>query len=268
MAINLKVLFSRLENSITAYDLFAAGVVAMGIGRLAKTFGIDSLALELPLRILLPVFMIPVGYNVGRRVDWRIVACAASIIFTRWLFFNHWYYPPLGNVPLTFLVMIIIARAVIEPLMAFALRGKIHFWAVSITLAALVPWLHHHFVEYGSLGLLLAMCGWLARNRGQETAKIVDVREYFVLVLAYYLAINQSIYQFTIPSFLIVAAGAGYVFYLCYNFKSLLLNSLRRRPADIVSKTCHYVGRNSLELYTLFVLVSYVLFYYTLTRPF
>ncbi len=268
MVKKLGALLLRFENTITAYDLFAAGVIAMGLGRLDKTFGFDCLALELPLRILLPVFMIPVGYNVGRRVDWRIIFCTASIIFTRWLLFNHWYQPHLGNFPMTFLVMIVIARLVIEPLMAFALSSKARFWITNIVIAALVPALNHTFVEYGTLGLLMAMVHWLTRNREQVPKDIVDVREYFYILLLYYLAINQTIYQFTAVPFLIMALGAAGVFRLCYNLRALLMNSLRRKPVDAIGKICRFTGANSLELFTLFVLVSYVLFYYTLTRSF
>ena len=64
-----------------------------------------------------------------------------------------------------------------------------------------------------------------------------------------------------------MAAGAAYVFRLCYNFRGLLLNSLHRKPADPVAKACHFMGRNSLEIYALFVLVSYALFYHAITTP-
>jgi hypothetical protein len=260
----IKALAARTESGITAYDLFAAGVAAMALGRLASTFDIDSDALKLPLRILLPVFMIPIGYNVGRRVEWRIVACALSIILARWLLFNEWYSPPLGNFPVNFLVTIIVTRIFIEPLMALALKTRVHFWLASLALVALAPPLHSHVAEYGTLGTLMAMCGWLARNR-EEAQKIVDVRDFFILVCFYYLAFNQSLYQFGPLSFAVMAGGTAWVFRLCYNFRALLLNSIRRRPADPVAKISHFMGRNSLELYTLFVLVSYGLFYYGIT---
>lgn len=252
----------RLEKHITAYDLFAIGVVAMGLGRLASTFEIDSDLLKIPLRALMPVFMVLIGYNVGRRfIDWRILGCAVIIIVARALLFNVWFWPSLGHFPLNFLVTIVVTRAIIEPLMAFAMKTRVHFWLTVLALAAAAPWTHIHLMEYGTLGVLMAMCGWLARNRAQLPSGAVDVRDFFIIVLFFYLAFCQAIYAFSPPSFVAMAAGTALVFRFCYNFRVLLLASLKRKPKDLVERACYFMGRNSLEIYTLMVIVSYLAFY-------
>ena len=49
--------------------------------------------------------------------------------------------------------------------------------------------------------------------------------------------------------FLIIGAGLGWIMYLLYRFRQLLLNSIAARPRDAVEKFCSFIGRKSLEIY-------------------
>ncbi|TAL30325.1 MAG: hypothetical protein EPN97_12955 [Alphaproteobacteria bacterium] len=258
----LKSFFDRVEDNLTAYGLFAIAVLWMVAGHFSENLT-ESLWLRVTDRILLPVFLIPIGYNAGRRVDWKLAGGAVLVSSLRWFMFHRWL-PALSMGYVTILVTIVITRLVLEPLMEFALKSRARFWGASLALAGLAPFTHSHVCEYGTLGILMAMAGWLSRNRGQEPKPPVEPSEFFLLVYFYYIAFNQSLYEFSAPQLAVTAAGTAVVFRLLWDFRRLLLNSLRSKPADIVARVARFTGGNSLEIYTLHMIAYYGIYYYAL----
>jgi hypothetical protein len=260
-----RALFERIEKALTAYDLFAITVTYMVFGHYAENFT-DSLWLRVGDRILVPVFLIPIGYNVGRKLDWKLICGALLVAGMRWFMFQHWLKPlPMGGE--TILVTIVVTRLILPLLMDFVLQSRWRFWSANLVLAALAPWTHGHISEYGTLGVILAMAGWLSRARSEIPRGIVDVREYFVLAFFYYIAFNQSLYGLSPVQLAVTAAGTALAFGLLYDFRKLIQNSLKRKSKDAVSKICRFVGGNSLEIYTLHMIVYYGVFYYALSVP-
>jgi hypothetical protein len=42
--------------------------------------------------------------------------------------------------------------------------------------------------------------------------------------------------------------------------RQLILNSLKNRPKDIISRTCRVIGHKTLEIYVLHLLIFYMFF--------
>ena len=259
---HVRTFWDRFTSALTLYDLFAIAVVYMCFGHYAENLT-DSLWLRVGDRILVPVFLIPVGYNVSRRLDVRLAGGAALVAALRLFMFHHWLPAlPVGGV--TILVTIVAARIAIDPLMNFALKSRWHFWGLNLVFATAAPFTHSHVAEYGTLGLMLAMAGWLSRSRAEIPKGLVDLREYFMLLFVYYIAFNQSLYGFSLVQALVMAAGTAPVFALLYDLRRLLLNARRRKTNDAVSRVVRFTGANSLEIYTIHMIVYYAVFYYAL----
>lgn len=262
LAKDLAAVWDRVKSLFTLYDLFAIAVVYMVFGHFSENLT-DSLWLRVGDRILVPVFLIPVGYNVGRRLDWKLTGGAVLVAALRLFMFHHWL-PAIPAGGLTILVTIVVARLVIDPLMTFALKSRWHFWGVNLVFAAAAPFTHSHVAEYGTLGIMMAMAGWLSRGRAEVPKDLVDVREYFMLLFAYYVAFNQSLYGFSPVQAVCMTLGTAVSFALLYDLRRLLLNSRQRKTSDGVSRAVRFVGGNSLEIYTLHMIVYYGIYYYAL----
>ena len=256
----LEAMLDRIEASVTLYDLFAIAVLYMIFGHFGESFA-DKLWLRTGDRILVPVFLISIGYNVGRKVDWRLLAGAAIVAFLRWFMYHHWL-PALSSFPANVLVTIIAIRFFIDPLMHFALASKWRFWSVTIAMMAFAHLTNEHVALYGTLGVLLAMAGWLARSRNDIPKGIVNVEAYFIFVFCFYIAFNEWRFGFSALQLSCIVAGTALVFRLLYDMRKILSHSLRRKPDDLITKICRFVGRNSLEIYTLHMIVYYGIFYY------
>ena len=265
LATHASRLLDRIEASVTPYDLFAICVTYMVFGHLAENL-VDKTWLRTGDRILVPIFLISVGYNVGRKVDWKLATLAVLVSFMRWFMIHHWLRP-LAPGAFSVLVTIVATRLMIEPLMRFALKSRFHFWGVNIVLAALAPYTNSHVAAYGTLGVLLAMAGWMARSRDEVPAKVVNVGWYFVALFCYYVAFNMSLVGFSALQLGLVIAGGALVFRLLYDMRRLLRTSLRRKQTDLVGRVCRFVGSNSLEIYALHMFVYYAIYYYAFIVP-
>jgi len=243
-------------SNITAYDLMAATVVAMVLGHIVSYFDVANFWWRLPDRILWPVFFIPLGYNVGRKLDLMLLFWAAAIVAEKQILMSPYFNVPLF--PLPILVSIAFARIAVEPLMQFAVKSAWRFWGVVAILAVLGP-ASGEVAECGFLALLLAMGGWLLRNRDEVPLSTVNPREFFVALFVYYNCYMHFLYyqQAPLVQLAIVLAGNACIFYLLYGLRERVLASVRRRPQDMIEKICSFLGHKSLEIYAIHILLFY-----------
>ena len=244
---------NNVRRTLTAYQLFALTVVAMIIGHIAYYFLPDISWLRVHDRILAPVFLISVGYNSGYKLSKTLIGGA---LFTTWL-----YYVIFGNFYITILGTIVIVRYIIEPLAQKMMANKEIFWITTLLLVLLYPFTNR-FLDYGTLALILALAGWLTKNGQAIENKIIKPKYYMILAYLVYVPSIQMAFNFSPLQLIIFALGTSLIFYILYNMKTLLLNSIRNKPTDIISHTCKYVGKKSLEIYLLHIILLQLLYYY------
>lgn len=235
-----------IKKDLTAYDLFAATVVSMVFGHVVMYFCPDMLVLRVPDRFFVPVFLISIGYNTGRKLGTALVFGAVLLTLSR-VFFE-------GQTQVNFLGTIILVRAFLEPVAELALKNRYTVWGSYAVLLLLAP-LSGMFMEYGTLAVIMALAGWINRHRADIDPNIVKPHEYFIMAFVAFLAVTQMNFQFSVPAFLAVAFGSGIVFCLLYDMKRLLLNSVRRRPKDMIERVCALLGHKSLEIYILHMVI-------------
>jgi hypothetical protein len=197
---------------------------------------------RVPDRIVVPVFLVSVGYNSGQKTSRILWVGATLMTYSNWLL-KRW-------IRLDILAMIILVRFIIDPMMTWALKSKVRFVGLNLVLLLLYPFTNR-YGEYGSLALVMAVAGWINRNRSEVPPDIVKPHEYFIFLYFAFLicTLLDHTFAFSIVQFLIIGAGLGWIMYLLYRFRQLLLNSIAARPRDAVEKFCSFIGRKSLEIY-------------------
>ncbi len=257
-SLNIKEPFSNrlvkcldsFKKNLTAYDLFAFTVVIMIWGHIAYYLIPDENIFRVPDRIMVPVFLISVGYNTGRGFNNFLLIGAIILTGMNWIILGEVYVDILGT--------FIIVRALINPVMEFALKSKAAFWGTYVALILLFP-LTDPYVEYGTLAVLMAMAGWVNRNRCEVSETITKPSTFFLCVYIAFLACTQFNFNLSMSELFITGIGSALIFYILYDFKMLLLNSIRRRPKDIIEKFCSFLGHKSLEIYVIHMVIFQII---------
>lgn len=245
-----------MYHNLTAYTLLAITVVSMVAGHVFYYFYPDALWLRIPDRILVPTFLVLIGYNVGRKSDFLMWFGAIVVMGTHLLLYHDIWINVLGT--------FILVRALIDPIMYLLLRSKFWFWFFSILFVVLSP-VANHFFEYGTIAFTMAMAGWINRNR-DEAKHIVDPDHYFIFATIGYIFFTQVVFHFSQLELMIIITGTAVTMILLYDFRTLLMNSIRRRPRDLIEKTVSFIGRKSLEIYVIHVVLFEMILYAALHR--
>lgn len=250
-------LWSRMKRNLTAYDLFALTVVVMIAGHIGYYFMPDENWARVPDRILVPVFLVSIGYNAGRKTTDNLWKYAAFMAALHGFLYHEFFLNIIGT--------IIIIRPFLDPLVKFLLKSRTMLWSASLVMTAVSP-LITPYIEYGTLAVVLAMAGWINKNRSEVPENIVKPYQYFIFAYLSHLYFAQMLYGFTPLLFSLVAIGAGIVFCLLYDFRELLMNSIKRRPKDLIEKICSFIGRKGLEIYVLHVILFQIIVVLALTH--
>lgn len=252
------MMYKLTAYKLTAYELFAIAIIAMLVDHVGLYFGADNLWLRV-FRMFALIWFLPIGYNSGRGVGVWLWTGMLILVAANWQI-------GMNLLPISALGTIIAIKLTINPLMEYALRSKTVFWLVNLGLLALYP-VSDMLTEYGTLALLIAMAGWLLRNKGKLPPGIVDVKEYFVLVTVIYIFEMQVGFHFSPPQFIFMAVTTAMTAVVMFNFKQLILNSLSRKKRDPIEAICRFIGHKTLEIYVGFYLVLKGLLLFALTHP-
>ena len=241
-----------VKGGMRAYDLFALTVTLMIVGHADAYLANNEAWWHVPDRIVIPVFLVSIGYNSGRKHSRLLWIGAILMTCSNWIL-KRW-------IRLDILAMIILLRFIIGPVMNWAMKSRLRFLVLNLALLLLYP-LTNRYGEYGSLGLIMAIAGWLNKNQSEIADNMPKPREYFIfsyLALLGWTAWDFR-FNFSILQVLLIAAGMAWVMYLLYNFRQLLLNSVAARPKDVIEKICSFMGHKSLEIYVIHALVFQLL---------
>ncbi|TAL28944.1 MAG: hypothetical protein EPN97_13890 [Alphaproteobacteria bacterium] len=241
-----------MKYRLASYELCGLAVVAFIIDHIGAHFFSDNLWFRI-FRLFGLVWFFPAGYNSAwrstARVWWGIAVLTVldAVIYTSYF-------------PVCAVATLVAARALVDPVMTFSLKGPRRFWAVQALLVVLILPINE-YLEYGTIALLIANAGWLLRHRAQAPTKIVRLPHYFVFVTAIYLAYSQLTFGFTMPQLAVVTASTGLTAWLMYHFNDLIREDLRRlrERADWVRRAARFIAHRSLEIYVVHLAVFKVM---------
>jgi len=227
-----------LPVDLTSYDLLkTAAVLLMIADHVGEYLYPDCLWLRVVGRFAAPIWLFLIGYAATRERAPRLwVGCALLVAG------NFMAGMPL--LPLNILGTIIIARSVIDRLMA----RPGHIWLITAALFALA-WPTALAFEYGSLALILAMTGYILRHRPEKAPAFFTVAAliYIISQVVYFgfdAAQGGVLTLGMIPCMIALARFAPRTY--------PTLTTRLPRPALGVLRLC---GRRTLEIYVVHLLL-------------
>lgn len=243
-----------LPVEITSYDLLKTfAVIIMVIDHIGFYLYPDDLWFRAIGRIGFPVWFFLIGYARGRDLPLKLWLGIGALILGDLVAGRELF-------PLNALVTIALIRVLIDPFMETMLKSKVHLWGVSIVLILIViP--SGLACEYGTLGLITAIFGYLVRNK-DEIETITngrfgprDVTYYMLFALFAFVSIQQLSFMFTTEQFLFMAIGTAVVRIFLLYFDMATYPRLTKAVGVIPRYFIQICGRRTLEIYVVHLLI-------------
>lgn len=244
---------------ISSRELFALAVVLFLIDHAGLYFDTDNTWWRI-FRACAFVWFVPAGYNAGGGSPRTIIMGMAALLFLD----QHFGF---GVFPLNALATILIIKYGVDYVMTIALRSKGIFWATSIAMVLAYP-ATNHITEYGSMAMLMGMAGWLLRNQHEDKVReIVDVRVFLTFNTISYLVVEQVTFRFSGSQLAFVILSTAWMAGTIYHYRRLIINSLRNKPCDAISRFCDLLAHKSMEVYVGSYMILKFWIVYTLGNP-
>lgn len=245
-----------LPESLTSYDF--AKTLAVGlmiVDHLGYYFFPEETWLRVIGRLCVPIWFFLIGYARSRDLSPRLWAGALILVAANII-------TGMSIIPLNILATIIAARLVIDPVMTRVLARRELYWPMMVIFLLLVP-PTILLSEYGSHGLVLAVCGYLCRHRDKLENPRRTVEHYFVFAALSYFAVQMITFAFTMPQGAVFGAGLALVFTALYFFRPLTFPHITQNwPAPLV-RLLQFGGRRTLEIYVAHLIAFKVLALFT-----
>jgi hypothetical protein len=194
-------------------------------------------------RLSAPVWLFLIGFARSRDLSPRLWAGAGILILASFACGD-------GIFPVNILVTILLIRIFIDRIAVYMLSEKQRMIAVAVLLfAAAIP--TGIFMDYGSIGLIVALYGYLVRQRTEGRpvkaerifAAYACFSYFFFAFIAYGFAPAQS--QF-------VMFGETLLFTLLYYFRPMVFTP---HAPVVFPDILRFVGRHTLEIYVIHLLL-------------
>lgn len=235
-----------LPSEITSYDLLKAfAVIIMVVDHMGAYFFPDELWLRAIGRLCVPAWLFLIGYANSRDLSFKLCAGAGVLIVAN-------FVVGMPIFPWNILATIIVVRLLIDPVMSFVKRGEHYLWA---TTALLIPLsiVTYPLCEYGTLGLLISMFGYMVRHKGEFSKD--QIFAFMVSVLIAFLLVQQVDFGFSILQFSAMAVGAALVCLTLLDFKAKTYPALTKKLVFPVRWVLQFCGRKTLEIYVVHLLI-------------
>lgn len=234
-----------LPSAITSYDfLKTLAVLLMLVDHVGYYFFEDELWLRVIGRLCVPLWFFLIGYARNHDFDRRLLIGGVILLFADYMA-GHYFFPP--NILFSMLAI----RFMIDPLMRFCIRGPEALAFTGLILLFFgVP--SEILFEYGFVGVILAMLGWLMRHRDQPAAmgEITPVMVWIFTAFTYMtFVIVQSIsFEFDLLHTAALAIGTLGSFWLILNFRPEIYPGLTEKLGPVAA-LIRFGGRRTLEIY-------------------
>ncbi len=242
----------NLPRDLTSYDFLKTfAIVMMMVDHVGFYFSPDDAWWRVFGRLCVPVWFFLIGYarsrDLGPKMWIGVVILIISDIVSGQQFF-----------PFNILATMILIRLSIDALMQRGMRVTSAFWAMNAALFLLALPLNMLF-EYGTLGFILAMLGYLIRRRDDKEADVTDaqqvmldkgiVKEYFAFALVGFVAIQYLTFGFGEPQLITLMVGTLLVMGTLLVFRPLTFPRITAAMPSPLVWLLQFTGRRTLEIY-------------------
>ena len=169
----------------------------------------------------------------------------------------------LGNIivglpilPLNALFTIIAIRWTVDSIAPLVRKQELLFWAVAAGLVVLfTP--TDHLAEYGSLGLIFGIFGWLVRNVATVENGARKKVQYAIFAFLAFIGVQQwgpMGFGFSVPQFCVMTFCTAITCVALFYFRSVTYPGFAKAGRPVVWLT-KFMGRNTLEIYVVHLLL-------------
>lgn len=245
---------------VTSYDIIKMFAVVMMIcDHLGFYFFHDNLWWRAAGRIEVPIWFFLPGYAQGREIGKSLWVGGLMLIA--------------GNVlvgfpvfPVNALFTIILIRLLVDSIAQLADRHEVKFWVISIGLVMIyIP--TNAFTEYGSLGLLMGILGWLVRNGGKIEHGRRKTMQFLIFSFFAFIGLEQFSFEFSALQLGFMMAGTAAVMWSLFRFRPVSFPEAVKLGRPVVWLT-KFLGRNTLEVYVFHLLLFKAIILYAFPQNF
>lgn len=241
-----------LPTALTSYDLLKAlAVIIMIIDHSGYYLFLDEPWFRAIGRIGFPVWFFLVGYSRRRDFSVSLFIGAALLVASNFLC-------GLSIFPLNALVTIILIRFILDPLMKLALKNPI-FLLLALVVVTGVSVPSFPVSEYGTLGLLLAMFGYVVRHKPAFAAvgagPDIVAKGMALYCLLTFLVLEQWFFMFVQGPLLFLVCGTSAVMWILLNFRAVDFPRLTNAMPRVATVVVQFMGRHTMEIYVIHLLV-------------
>lgn len=234
-----------LPASLTSYDILkTVAVVLMVVDHIGAYYMPENLWLRLIGRMCVPMWFFLIGYARSRDTGWQLwlgaaLVIASDVITGRYIF------------PLNILVTILLVRIVLDLYIKGSMKNTFLFWSGALMLAVLiVPSMM--LMQYGTLGLLLAVFGWLTRNtEAQDPRQFTRIFPFMIVCITAFTASQWALLQFPPGQGLLLFGGVTLVMIALRLFHAAAFANV---PA-LIRTPLQFTGRHTLAIYVVHLLL-------------
>lgn len=234
-----------LPSALTTYDLYkTAAVLLMLADHVGFYFFGEDLWWRVAGRMCVPIWFFLIGYTETRTIESRLWIGGGLLVMGSLL-------SGMGFLPLNILFTIICVRLTLDEVMTHAREDRHVFWGVSLMLALLaLP--TAMLTEYGTLGLLLAMLGYLCRH----VEVLPGQKELFLPFVAAVFVIVQTLsFGFSSDQVLALSVGSLVMLAGVYGFKPKTFPAITKKLPGFLVTVAQFTGRRTLEIYVVHLLI-------------
>ena len=235
----------QLPFNITSYDLIKAfAILSMILDHTGFYFFEDDNWWRVAGRLCVPIWFFLVGYADSRDIGPRMwiggtILVLASLAVGMWVF------------PLNVLFSMLVVRLCLDHVMKACKTSGESFFAMTFCLFLLIP-ISYSYWEYGTQGILLAMFGYIMKNRPvvtDITNPDLVPKLFGLFAFSQFIFIQGLLFKFDLPQMIVLSAGLFAVNYVLFFFRPAEYPVLTRKLPKFAVSGVQFLGRRTLEIY-------------------
>lgn len=237
-----------LPKELTSYDfLKTLAVILMIIDHAGYYFFPDDAVFRILGRYCVPIWFFLIGYAQSRdfRVDWSVgclILVAASLVTQGYL------------LPLNILGSMLAVRLVLDKVALIAFKDM-ESMIYTVFVGTLIYFPTSMLFEYGSLGILLALIGYMVRHNKEIKFPFEQKTVFFVCIAAVVIFFQFTIAEMDLIGKAAIAVGMGAVMIALIFFKPKKFPALTKKMPYIGVVFFQLAGRRTMEIYVLHLLL-------------
>lgn len=233
-----------LPRELTSYDLLKTlAVFLMIVDHSGYHLFPDNEWFRVIGRMCVPIWFFLVGYAKSRDTGrdlwfWMLLLVLGNISYGHYLF------------PFNILATILVVRYGLDIAARFVLWSYAGLAAFLVAMTALIiP--ANQIVEYGTLGFILAMIGYLVRHQEERGLSDRYVEIYAFLAFLIFVLEQAIAFHFTQAQFVLLSVGSGAAIYMLLRFQPM---TLAWNGPQFIKGALQFTGRHTMQIYVLHII--------------